>query len=216
MRRGRPRDGESPGQRRGRGKAGRERPEGAGGLASGTQHPAGGWDSPGAETAGEGMAHPASSWRDGVPSAPCSRSAPARAVRVPDVREGTLAQEKPPPGARGGHQDRALCRCLGAGWDSSLLAKVPVPPVMVRLAPSRGTGRGVASDLRAGAQAVPETLRCPVAAGPDTTRGREYQLPPVPVQCTCLLPVRLLSLSNTHTDTHTLLRPANAICQAGP
>lgn len=94
-------------------------------------------------------------------STPCSRSAPARAVRVPDVREGTSAQEKPPPGARGGHQDRALCRSLGAGWDSSLLAKVPVPPVMGSLAPSWGNGQGVASDLWAGAQAVPETLRRP-------------------------------------------------------
>lgn len=108
-----------------------------------------------------GRAWPARPPAGGTEYTPCSRSAPARAVRVPDVREGTSAQEKPPPGARGGHQDRALCRSLGAGWDSSLLAKVPVPPVMGSLAPSWGNGQGVASDLWAGAQAVPETLRRP-------------------------------------------------------
>lgn len=126
------------------GGAGRERPEGAGGLSSdhsGVQQVAG--CSPGADTAGEGMASGpfcedlASSWKDSVPSAPCSYPAPGRAVGPPDVREKILGPgesivgpslvETTPKYKRGAPLRRAHCYSLGVGWGTLLLAKIPVP-----------------------------------------------------------------------------------------
>lgn len=161
------------------GGAGRERPEGAGGLGSdhcGIQQVAG--CSPGADTAGEGMANGpfcedlASSWKDSVPSAPCSYPAPGRAVGPPDVREKILGPgesivgpslvETTPKYKRGAPLRRAHCYSLGVGWGTLLLAKIPVPVCLAALPASPGPGQGVASDLWGRGhkpQAVPTSLR---------------------------------------------------------